>query len=321
MPNLTAPPPAPRQARENPWAFPSSRPRRRIPLGRALAALGRAARRNLGMLLAVALAMSAPARAADATGPVVDIPTRPGVTQRILYLSAPAARATVILFPGGHGGLQLADDGTMKWGAGNFLVRSRQRFVSRGFNVAVLDAPSDRQSWPFLEGFRQTPEHAADVAALVDWLRRDNGLPVWLVGTSRGTQSAAYAATHAAPGQGPDGLVLTSTILTDARNWPVPSMALDTLAIPVLVVHHRHDDCKLCNPADLPRLMERLGHPGGAPRKLVLMEGGVSKGDPCEAWAHHGFNGVEDEAAAAIATWIDANGAPRAKAEVSASPH
>lgn len=307
--------PAPGTRAASPKAFPG---RIAALAGRPLA---RCRRLAVGLMLAALGAGLAPPLLADeAASRVVTIPTRPGVGEKILYRTVPGAKATLVLLAGGHGGLQLADDGAMKWGSGNFLVRSRERFAARGFNVAVLDAPSDRQSWPFLEGFRQTPEHAADVAALIAWLRRDNGLPVWLVGTSRGTQSAAYAATRLAPAQGPDGLVLTSTILTDTRNWPVPSMALDTLAIPVLVVHHRYDGCKLCNPAELPRLMERLGHPGGAPRELVLMEGGTSQGDPCEARAYHGFNGIEDETVAAIAAWIDANGAPRTKAEVSASP-
>jgi hypothetical protein len=41
------------------------------------------------------------------------------------------------------------------------------------------------------------------------------------------------------------------------------------------------------------------------PRKEVLaFDGGVSRGDPCEAMAYHGFNGIERDVVAAIAEWI-----------------
>lgn len=233
---------------------------------------------------------------------VVDIPTRPNVTQRLLVLTPPQPRATVILFAGGHGGLQLGPDGSMQWGKGNFLVRSRERFAAKGLRVAVIDAPSDQQRFPFLQGFRQTTEHAADVKATLAWLRAQGEGPVWLVGTSRGTQSAAYAATALAGGDGPDGIVLTSTVLRDPRSRPVPSMPVDALRIPVLVVHHEGDTCRVCAFADVPLLMDKL-----APLKdkaLRTFKGGRDEGDPCEAFAHHGYNGIEDEVVAAIADWI-----------------
>ena len=94
---------------------------------------------------------------------VIDVPTRPGVTQRLLILAAPDPKATVLLFAGGHGGLQVSPSGSFKWGAGNFLIRTRQLFADQGLMVVVVDAPSDRQSAPFLAGFRQRPEHAADI--------------------------------------------------------------------------------------------------------------------------------------------------------------
>ncbi|QEL64529.1 hypothetical protein OTERR_10530 [Oryzomicrobium terrae] len=263
---------------------------------------------RLGVLLAALLGAAAPLHAQTSAppGPVVEIPSRDGVSEKFLYLPAAQARATVILFAGGHGGLQLLDDGSMKWGNGNFLVRTRAQFVAQGFNVAVLDAPSDRQSAPFLTGFRQTAEHVADVRAVIAWLRRHSPVPVWLVGTSRGTQSAAYVATRLAPPDGPDGLVLTSSILTDPRGQAVPELDLSTLAIPVLVVHHRDDGCKLCSPGYLPRLMDKLG---ATPRhELLLVEGGSSQGDPCEAWAYHGYNGKEAEVVGAIAAWIGGAG-------------
>lgn len=166
----------------------------------------------------------------------------------------------------------------------------------------VVDAPSDRQRHPFLSGYRQTAEHAADVKVVIAWLREQLKVPVWLVGTSRGTQSAAYIATQLVSGGGPDGIVLTSTMLTDPRSRPVPDMPLETLKIPVLVVHHEEDGCRLCLFSDIPRLMEKLAV---LPRKkLISIKGGNNAGDPCEARAYHGYNGLETEVVGQIATWI-----------------
>src|SRR5687768_5273086 len=107
----------------------------------------------------LALGLASQSALAQSSPKVVDIPTRPGVTQRFVYIAPPNAKATVILMTGGHGGLEIGADGSFKRG-GNFLVRTRQLFADAGLAVAVVDAPSDRQSPPFLSGVRQTREHA-----------------------------------------------------------------------------------------------------------------------------------------------------------------
>jgi hypothetical protein len=253
----------------------------------------------LGILAVTLLCAGGFVRSAER---VMEIPTRAGVTQRLLLVTPPDAKAAVILFAGGHGGLQIDPTGAMRRGRGNFLVRSRDLFASENLAVAVIDAPSDRQAPPYLGGFRQTSEHAADVKAVIAWLREETRLPVWLVGTSRGTQSVAAVALRLQRDGGPDGIVLTSTILTDTRGRPVPDMALQNLALPVLVVHHEEDACRHCLFRDMPRLMDKLT---GASRKaLVTLRGGIDQGDPCEARAYHGFNGIEQAVVSRIAAWI-----------------
>lgn len=233
---------------------------------------------------------------------VVDIPTRPGVSQRMLVLSPPAPRAAVVLIPGGHGGLRILSNGSLMWGDGNFLVRTRQLFAEQGLMVAVIDAPSDRQSPPYLGGFRQKPEHVADIRAVIAWLREQSKAPVWLVGTSRGTQSAAYVATELSGPDGPDGIVLSSTILTDDASRPVSAMPLGKIRIPVLVVHHEQDGCAHCAFANVPALMAKFAN---SPRKeLLSFKGGENRGDPCEAMAYHGFNGLEREVVQQTAAWV-----------------
>ena len=96
----------------------------------------------------------------------------------------------------------------MKWGAEGFLVRSRDKFADHNFMVAVVDAPSDQQQG-MNPMFRMSGAHAGDIGAVAAYLKEQADVPVWLVGTSMGTFSAARAAIAA---KGIDGLVLTSTI-------------------------------------------------------------------------------------------------------------
>lgn len=233
---------------------------------------------------------------------VVDVPTRPGVSVRLLVGSEGDSRGTVLLFAGGHGGLGIFPGGTMRWGEGNFLVRSRRLFAAQGLRAVVVDAPSDRQSPPFLAGWRQRAEHVTDVRALIAWARETGSGPVWLAGTSRGTQSVGFVATELAEGGGPDGILLTATILVDPRDRAVPRMPVERLRIPVLVAHHEQDGCRLCPYHEAPRLMERLER---APRKALLsFTGGDDVGDPCEARAHLGFNGQEADVVARSVAWM-----------------
>jgi pimeloyl-ACP methyl ester carboxylesterase len=234
---------------------------------------------------------------------VVDVPTRPGVTQRFLLITPDNPKAAVVLYTGGQGWLEIASDGGFGWDKGNFLVRSRELFAARGLLVAIVDAPSDRQNTPFLSGFRQTPQHVSDIKAVIAWLKRHADVPVWLVGTSRGTLSAAYIATELGSASGgPDGIVLTSSILRDNQGRAVPEMPLDRIAVPVLVVHHKQDGCGLCAFADVPPLMARLT--AARSKELIAVDGGTNGGDPCEAFAYHGFNGLDREVVSKIAEWI-----------------
>jgi alpha/beta superfamily hydrolase len=256
------------------------------------------------VLLFAVCSLAFPGRILAQAQRVVDIPTRPGVTQRMVVIEPEKPKAAVVLFAGGHGGLQITSTGDFKWGEANFLVRSRRMFSSNGLMVVVVDAPSDRQNPPYLGGFRQTAAHVSDIKAVIAWVRRHADIPVWLVGTSRGTQSVAFIATQLARADGgPDGIVLSSTMLADKPgNRPVPEMSLDGTRLPTLVAHHRRDGCEHCRYGDLPNLMEKLTNVSS--KELLTIEGGRDRGDPCDAMAHHGFNGVEEDVVKKISDWV-----------------
>lgn len=261
-------------------------------------------RRALAALLLIA-GVATPATAEE----IKTIPTRAGVTQSFVLLRrSESPVATVILFAGGNGALKLAS-GHVSGLGGNFLVRNRGRFAEQGFMVAVPDAPSDHEGG--LTGFRASAEHAADVVTLIAALRALAPAPVWLIGTSMGTVSAASAAARLKGAAGPDGLVLTSTITRWSRGEreSVSDVRLGDIRIPTLVVHHREDACQFTPYSDIPGVLRDLAN---APRReLLTFEGGdPPQSRPCEARAAHGYLGLDAQVVKAIADWIKATPRP-----------
>jgi len=61
-------------------------------------------------------------------------------------------------------------------------------------------------------------------------------------------------------------------------------------------------DARSCPYSEIPKLMAKLT--SSSRTKLVPVTGGASRGDPCEAFAHHGFNGQESEVVGQIASFI-----------------
>src|SRR5438094_3160174 len=147
---------------------------------------------------------------------IITLATRPGVTQSYFLTSIPKnLQVVAVLFPGSGGLIQLrTENGQAKFGQGNFLVRSRAEFVKRGVAAAIIDAPSDQQSgWGMSDEFRLGDLHFSDISAVVgDLEKRFPGVPVFLIGTSRGTISAGALGARLAPA----GAILTSTMFRQA---------------------------------------------------------------------------------------------------------
>ena len=229
---------------------------------------------------------------------MLHIDVRPGVTVPVFWMPRENASATVVLLPGGAGGLGQLVGG--KPSSMNFLVRSRDEFAAQGFNVAIVGRPSDREDLD--TGYRAGAEHVSDLRTVVDALKQRASLPFWLIGTSRGTVSA----TAAAIGFGNErlaGIVLTSSVTNMKHAGAVPSQKLDAIHIPVLVMHHERDACRACRPHETAWIMRGLSN---APvKKLLLVSDGANpSGDPCEPLHWHGYIGMEKQAVELIAGWI-----------------
>ena len=127
---------------------------------------------------------------------LVTIKTPRGANQGFILIKPDKPVAAVILFAGGNGGLRLKSATDMEWGKGNFLVRTRDMFAAQGLMVAVFDAPSDSREG-MKATFRFSSEHAADIGAVAAHMKKEANVPVWTVGTSMGTWSAATGAMGA----------------------------------------------------------------------------------------------------------------------------
>src|SRR6185436_18665654 len=171
-------------------------------------------------------------------------------------------------------------------------VRTREQFADQDLMVAVVDAPSDHG-----EGmnaiFRMSKAHADDIGAVAAYLKQEKDVPVWLVGTSMGTFSAAGGAIGA---KGIDGLILTSTITRSKPDWKiadnypnaVASMALPQVTVPTLILSHRQDGCPVTPAADAPKLSARLTKARTV--ETILLDGGDPPiSGPCEAKSQHGY--------------------------------
>lgn len=256
----------------------------------------------LGLWLAVVAMIAAPpARAQE----IVTLATRPRVTQSYFLAKAPEKpEAIAILFPGSGGNIRLrSEGGDIKFSQGNFLVRVRGEFVKRGIVAAVIDVPSDQQAgWGMSDEFRFSKEHLADVQAVIaDLGKRFPGLPIFLVGTSRGSISAANLGAKIDGGIA--GVVLTSSMFranNPRAREPGPGLSrfdFGSIKVPVLIVHHREDGCAVSPYGDAASLARMF--------PLVSVTGGLPPtSDACEPMSPHGYLGRETETVDAIVNWM-----------------
>jgi hypothetical protein len=188
---------------------------------------------------------------------------------RAVLIKPSAPRASVILIPGGDGAINAGDHGDIGALKFNQLVRTRHAYASRGLAVLVVDANTP------LDGAVQY------MAAI----KR----PVTVIGTSRGTIRAAEGIAR---GARPDALVLTSGFLSteSGSGQNVMSILGSPASLPrTLVIHHSQDSCRRTLPAGVePFIKWSAGR-----ARAVWVSGGANEGDPCEARAHHGFNGID----------------------------
>jgi len=233
---------------------------------------------------------------------IVTLDTRPGVTQSffVANMGDREPEAVALMFAGGGGSIRLRmEGGRPKFQEGNFLPRSRREFIRNRVLPVLVDNPSDQQAGDGMsDGFRASESHVRDIRAVLrEVKRRFPGLPVFIVGTSRGTISAAWLGR--ALGTEVSGVVLTSSLFRQGKSQAPVLAAFDfaTIRAPLLFVHHREDGCPATPYHEAAQLGEKF--------PLISVKGGKSpQSGPCDPFAAHGYFGKEPETVDAIAAWM-----------------
>ncbi|MCW5774217.1 MAG: hypothetical protein KIT16_21420 [Rhodospirillaceae bacterium] len=253
--------------------------------------------RFVKLMICAALFAAAPAHAE-----LVRVPSRPGITVPIAIEQprGPAA-AWALLFVGADGALDLSDAGAPRSAlSAIYLIRSRRHLTAAGIGVVLVDMPGGVGAKP---RFRRSPEHMADVGAVVRTIRQRFNRPVWIVGHSNGAITAGNAARSLSGAERPDGVVLSSGTNLHGRREPGAPMKPFPYTGAVLIVAHENDGCRYSPASDAPTLLAAFA--SARTKALRMFTGGSGlRGDPCFGSSYHSFIGIEAQVMAAIAAFI-----------------
>jgi hypothetical protein len=160
-------------------------------------------------------------------------------------------------------------------GDSNFLIRSREKFAGPQFVVASTDATS-------------TPGRILAIAR--DLQKRYGQIAIYVIGTSKSTEATMALARPL------DGLV-AGFVHTSSMS-AISSFDTRGLTSRQLIVLNKKDACRVTSPSAAIANHNKYG------TALIEMDGGKSTGPDCEAFAYHGYNGIEAETVAKIEDWI-----------------
>jgi len=237
--------------------------------------------------------------AANADEEIVELSTREGITLNLLVSTPEASNGNaLIMFPGGDGSNHFdLKNGAIRHGS-NFLVRTIPDFTNKGFLVAVIGLPSDKP-YGMDDNFRASDNHLQDITKVVQYILGKGYKSVFLVGTSRGTISAASLGA-ALKNSAVKGIVLTSTMKYASYLRWIP---LKKNSYPVLILHHANDDCKETPYSDAYQLAKQYKNSPQVDFKSVS-GGRPADSKSCEALSAHGFFGIEEKVVDMISSWV-----------------
>lgn len=250
---------------------------------------------DTGILAAVTI-LIVPLLTTPALAGVQTIETRPGVTVDVLAEVPEGAGALVLLFEGAQGMLLPGSKG--------FAHKAYPIFLRQGMAAALIDAPTDRSGFRGGLGlrFRESRVHMSDIDAAIRALKQRYALPVWILGTSHGTRSAATYAMFRSKEIA--GVVLTSSSTAPPNGDPIHQQpGIKGVSVPLLAVAHLGDQCVGTPPAGAAEIARAAT---GSPAAVaMLFTGGLNAGpSPCGVETHHAFYGIEESVVAAIIAFI-----------------
>jgi hypothetical protein len=266
------------------------------------------------VLLALLLFTTTPALAAPPQAITIDSRLVARVRPLSAPAGAPAAIASVLLLSGSNGALGLTREGDIQEQQQNFVIRSAYRFLSSGFNVAILDSDP---MFPEPTGFtnqRHTQQNADLLTKAIELVRSKwPTVPVWAIAAANGTISVVNLAARFAKSALPlKGIVLLSSVTMpntspggEHHDVLTLSPGLRLITIPTLVIWHAGDTCPSSPSTIAPTVFAALTSvPDTDKAEVVIDKGGWVALPPCSSFSYHGYNGAEDEVVAAVAKFV-----------------
>jgi len=240
-------------------------------------------------------------------------PARP--SQRAILTLPPAPTDTVLLHFRGNPGYALIKTVKDKLRGGrthSWIYRGnvQDQFMQAGIAFALIDCPTDQwgdspkpPATTCLNDYRGSKQAADDVRRIMAQLGEKHGLKkFYILGHSIGTVPSRWLAINLGKDE-VAGIIHSSTINNHSPRGHLlrvignltDDFPRKAAGMPMLHLHHEQDGCR-STPYDIVQ--------GYAKDNLVTVRGGMNTGDPCGATHHHGYEGREDAAAAAVITWI-----------------
>ena len=179
----------------------------------------------------------------------------------------------------------------------NPLARSGKDFRDSDSNYYVFPNPIKKK--PI--GDRKNKDHMSRISILIDHIKKENNLPIVLLGHSRGSISVAAAANTLEKGKISGIVILGSITASHGKHTPYQltmQHMLKETKIPVLVVHHEKDSCSVTPYVGAKNLAKKNNY------KLITISGGGTSGDQCGPLHYHGFEGTTDQVINSIQDWI-----------------
>jgi predicted alpha/beta hydrolase family esterase len=179
----------------------------------------------------------------------------------------------------------------------NPLARSAKDFRNSGSNYYVFPNPKKKKKI----GDRKNKDHMSRISILIDHIKKENNLPIILLGHSRGSISVAAAANNLKKGK-ISGIVILGSITTPVGKYTPYTLTMKHMlkqtSIPVLVVHHEKDGCSVSSYMGAKNLAKKRNY------KLISITGGGKSGSECGPLHYHGFEGTTDQVISSIQDWV-----------------
>ena len=183
----------------------------------------------------------------------------------------------------------------------NFLVREKFTFFNAGLNFYIFPNFSSNTNASYK--IRNSIEQNNRITALINFLKKRNSKPIYLVGFSRGSVDVAnyYSKYNASI----KGIILVSGIYKNkskkAKSFSMGKIFGKQSIERILIVHHKKDACLVSKPSEAHKFFKNIS---AIKKDFFFFNLGSLTGKKCGPFHHHGYEGIENKVVKKIANWI-----------------